>query len=278
MKIWVIKNIKFGYRYTTNSYTRKIILNYFNEYLYNLISSKAKKDDLFIIAGGVFSNTNPSIISIDDANNCLMKLSKVINVILIPNNNDIRMFDGELYSTLKIFNNINVEIFEDGKPISYNNCIIDSNNGLITINEEIISIPNAIAFEKEDGIPSIFVIADNGKHMLLKNNFSPKHITYEINKFSDFDKIENDNNFIHLIINNDLAEENKTLLNMNIFKINPISVKYNNESKKEILNNVATEGNFNIVDKITDAIKDDAKLIEQFKRIRIIYNNNTKLT
>jgi len=114
MNIWITKDTKFGYRYTTNKSIRKNILEYFNEYLYNLLLNKSSKDDKFIIVGGLFSNTNPSIIAISDAVKCITKLSNILTVVLIPNKNDIRTFDGESFSTLSVFKNIpNVEIIEN---------------------------------------------------------------------------------------------------------------------------------------------------------------------
>ena len=280
MKIWIIKDTKFGYRYTTNKNTRKILLDYFDEYLYNTILNKGNKNDKLVIVGGLFSNTNPSIIAITDAYNILSKISKLINIILITSEKDIRLFDGESYSTLNLLKNIpNIEIISNKTILNFDNFNIDINNGILNKNDEIIQIPSSIQFEKEDTKSGILVVNENGKHILLPNNFSPKHKTIKINNINDFDKIEESSDFIHLEINNSLLEENKQLLNINIFKLKPISVKY----IEQILNNTKDDildinNNFNIVDVIKDNIKDNEKLKKQFERIISIYNNTTKLT
>lgn len=280
MKIWIIKDTKFGYRYTTNKNTRKILLDYFDEYLYNIILNKGNKNDKLVIVGGLFSNTNPSIIAITDAYNILSKISKLINIILITSEKDIRLFDGESYSTLNLLKNIpNIEIISNKTILNFDNFNIDINNGILNKNDEIIQIPSSIQFEKEDTKSGILVVNENGKHILLPNNFSPKHKTIKINNINDFDKIEESSDFIHLEINNSLLEENKQLLNINIFKLKPISVKY----IEQILNNTKDDildinNNFNIVDVIKDNIKDNEKLKKQFERIISIYNNTTKLT
>jgi len=274
MNLWIIKNIKFGYRYTTNKSIRKNISQYFDEYLLDVLTTKGSINDKFIIAGGLFSNTNPSIVSISDADKYLRKISNIMKVILLSTPNDIRYFDGDNYSTLNLFNNIkNIEVlsYDENNFISYGDCIIDVQNSKIKISNEIIDIPNAIQFEQDDQKSGIFIyrMTDN-KFTILNNKFSPKHVIYEINSFEDFKNIKKDNNKIHLIINNDLSEENKTLLNIEIFKINPSSIKYKNEKKSEKIKIVE---HFDIKSKIYDTIGDKEELKIQFDRILKINKN-----
>lgn len=279
MKYWILKDTKFGYRYTTNKSTRKIILDYFNDYLYNLILSKGNKSDKLLIVGGLFSNTNPSIIAITDAYNIILKFSKIINIILITSDKDIRLFDGKSYSTLNLLKSIqNIEIMSSENIIHFNNFEIDVNNGLINMNNDNIKIPNSIQFEKDDNKAGIFINNENGKYIILPNNFSPKHRTIKINSFEDFDNIEDSSDFIHLEINNSLLEENKQLINVNLFKIKPISVKYIDKVEVEKEPQININNNFNIIDVINDEIKDNENIKKQFERIINIYNNTTKLT
>lgn len=279
MKYWILKDTKFGYRYTTNKSTRKIILDYFNDYLYNLILSKGNKSDKLLIVGGLFSNTNPSIIAITDAYNIILKFSKIINIILITSDKDIRLFDGKSYSTLNLLKSIqNIEIISSENIIHFNNFEIDVNNGLINMNNDNIKIPNSIQFEKDDNKAGIFINNENGKYIILPNNFSPKHRTIKINSFADFDNIEDSSDFIHLEINNSLLEENKQLININIFKIKPISVKYIDIKNSDSVSHININNNFNIIDVINEEIKDNENTKKQFERILNIYNNTTKLT
>lgn len=280
MKNWIIKDTKFGYRYTTNKNTRKILLDYLNEYLYNLILEKGNKNDKLLIVGGLFSNTNPSIIAINDAYNTLHKLSKIINIILITTEKDIRLFEGESYSTLNLLKNLSgIEIISDNSIIDYDNFNIDVNNAIVNINNEFIPIPSTIQFEKDDTKSGIFIINDNGKHIILPNKFSPKHRIIKINTISDFENTNDTNDFIHLEINGTLLEENKQLVNLNIFKIKPVSVKYiENENKEQTDDIISINNNFNIVDVINEKVKDNEKVKTQFDRIINIYKNTTKLT
>ena len=268
MNLWIIKNIKFGYRYTTNKFIRKNILEYFDNYLLDILLTKGSSDDKLIIVGGLFSNTNPSIIAISDATDYLTKMSKIMKVVLISTPNDIRFFDGDNYSTLDLFKNINnVEIksYDKDEFISYGECVIDVDNSVIKINGDIIDIPNIIQFDDNDGKCGIFInrMSDN-KYTILNNKFSPNHITYEINSFEDFNNIEKGNNVIHLIIDGNLSIENKTKLNLEIFKINPSSVKFKNE---KIEKNIKLVDNFDIRDKIYDTIGDDSEVKKQFDKI-----------
>ena len=279
MKYWIVKDTKFGYRYTTNKNTRKILLDYFDDYLYNLLLSKGSKSDKLLIVGGLFSNTNPSIIAITDAYNCISKLSKIINVVLITTEKDIRLFDGKSYSTLNLFKSIeNIEIISSENIIHLNNFNIDVNNGLININDNVIKIPNSVQFEKDDNKAGIFINNENGKYIIHLNKFSPKHRTIKINSFSDFDNIGYSDDFIHLEINNSLLEENKQLINVNLFKIKPISVKYIDKVEVEKESQININNNFNIIEVINDEIKDNENVKKQFERIINIYNNTTKLT
>jgi len=274
MNLWIIKNIKFGYRYTTNKSIRKNISEYFDDYLLNIISTKGTNQDNLIIVGGVFSNTNPSIVAISDAHKYLIKLSEIIKIILVSTPDDIRYFDGNNYSTLDLFKNINnIEIVSYNKDdiIKFGDCIIDIENSKIELLNKKIDIPNAIQYEDDDEPGGIFInrMSDN-KHTILNNKYSPKHITYEINSFDDFKDIKKDNNIIHLIINNDLDEENKALLNIEIFKLNPSSVKYKNE---KIIEKTKLIGDFDIKRTIYDAVGDNEELKNQFDRILKISKN-----
>lgn len=268
MNLWIIKNIKFGYRYTTNKSIRKNISEYFDNYLLNILSTKGSSNDKLIIVGGLFSNTNPSIVAISDAHKYLTKISNIMKIVLISTPDDIRYFDGNDYSTLDLFNNIeNIEVvsYNEDDFISYGECIIDVENSKIKISNEIIDIPNAIQFEEDDEKCGIFIYKmTNNKYTILNNKFSPNHVTYEINSFDDFKKIKKDNNIIHLIIDNQLSEENKSLLNIEIFKANPSSIKYKNE---KIINKSKLIGDFDIKGKIYHTIGDNDELKSQFDRI-----------
>jgi hypothetical protein len=198
-----------------------------------------------------------------------------MEVVLISTPNDLRFFDGENYTALDIFNsikNVNIIPYDKDGFISFNDCVIDINNNLIKISGKELEIPSAIQFDDNDEKVGLFVnrINDN-KFTILPNKYSPKHVTYEINDIDDFRKIENKKNFIHLIINNELVNSNKSLINMELFKINPTSVKYKDEKKEK---NIKLVDNFDIRSKIYDAIGNNEKLKTQFDRILDINKRN----
>ena len=276
MNLWIIKNIKFGYRYTTNKSIRKNISEYFDNYLLNILSTKGSSNDKLIIVGGLFSNTNPSIVAISDATKYLTQISNLMKVVLISTPNDIRCFDGNNYSTLDLFKNIeNIEVvtYDEDVFISYGECVIDIENSQIKILDNIVDIPNAIQFDDDDEKSGLFInrMSDN-KFTVLTNKFSPNHVTYEINSFDDFKKVKKDNNIIHLIVDGDLAEENKGLLNIEIFKVNPSSIKYKNE---KVITNNKLVGDFDIEKTIYDTIGDNSELRNQFDRILKISKKST---
>ena len=66
MNIWIVKNIRFGYKYTSDKNMRSQILDS-TKWLIDIIKQKSKHDDYFILSGGLFYNTNPSIVAINDA-------------------------------------------------------------------------------------------------------------------------------------------------------------------------------------------------------------------
>lgn len=288
MNIWITKNIRFGYKYTISKTIRNQINTCLNDWLDELLSKKSKSDDIFIICGGLFANTNPSLIAIDDAHKFLKKISNKLNVYLINTDRDVRLFDNELYSTLDIFSDIeNIHIVKkmidiDLITVIPHKCtniidrlaIIDGNLGKL----DNINIPNIMQLEKTEDKPGLIVFnTDKKKHIMVENTFSPKHISYTINDLNDFnliDKEKHKNDFIHIQLNNELNENKKLEVNIALHNINACSVKYieinNNENEKdnELIN---ITDSLNIVDVIYDYIGDDESIKNQFNRVLEIY-------
>ena len=91
MNIWLTKNIRFGYKYTINKTIRHQINSCLYTWLDDLLSKRAKNDDILVIYGGLFSNTSPSLVAIDDAHKFLKKVSGRIKVQLINTDRDSRI-------------------------------------------------------------------------------------------------------------------------------------------------------------------------------------------
>ncbi len=286
MNIWITKNIRFGYKYTISKTIRNQINSCLNDWLDELLSKKAKSDDIFIICGGLFANTNPSLIAIDDAHKFLKRLSSKLKVYLVNTDKDVRLFDNELYSTLDIFSDIeNVFIIKNiidvdlitVVPHKHTNIldrevIIDGNLGKL----DDINIPNIMQLEKIEDKPGLIVFnTDKRKHIIVDNTFSPKHISYTINDLSDFDLIDRDkhkNDFIHIELNNDLIENKKLEVNISLHNINACSVKYINNIKDEKENDMINiTDSLNIIDVIYDYIGDNEKIKNKFEKVLEVY-------
>lgn len=282
MKIWITKNIRFGYKYTVNKNIRKQINLCLDNWLDDLITKKSKPNDILIINGGLFSNTSPSLVAIDDAHNFLKRVSSKIKVYLINTNRDVRLFDNKEYSTLDIFSDIdNLVVIKDVFHLD-NITIIPHNktySGDIVLNADLdefkgSDIPNVMQLEKTEDNPGVLVYDTNrDKHIIIPNNFSPKHITFKINDLDDFSSIgDNKKDFIHLEVNNKIVEENKLKINIELHKVNAHSVKYvdsKDEEKTEVLN---VEENINIVDVIYKFIGDDQEVKSHFEKVLKIHN------
>lgn len=267
MNTWIVKNIKFGYKYTTNKLIRINIKNYFDNYLLNILSKKGSNDDNFIIVGGMFSNVNPSAVAISDAVEYITKISQLMKVIILTTPSDIRQFDGEDFSILNIFSlidNVYIKPFLD-RIVTCDACDIDVINGTVKVDDDITIIPNIIQFDDDNSITGVYINRNSdNKHTIISNKFSPKHVTYEIETFEDFEKIEkDDNNIIHLIIN-DALNDSKERLNLEIFRVNAISVKY----KTDIVKNVTIiNEKFDIISKIYNTIGNDDNIKKHFNKI-----------
>lgn len=263
MNIWLTKNIRFGYKYTTNKTMRNQINVCLDTWLDDLLSKRAKDDDIFVIYGGLFSNTSPSLVAINDAQNFLRKISEKLKIYLINTDIDSRTFDNESFSTLDIFSDIhNIFIKKNIDDLDY----------------PFSLIPNVMQLEETEDKPGILVYNPSSKkHMIIENTFSPKHITYIIKKLEDFsliDKEKHKEDFIHIEIDNNLLEEKKLDINIALYNINVCSIKHIDnidiEIKKEqqVIN---ITDSLNIVDTIYNHIGDNNEVKKQFERVLDVF-------
>jgi hypothetical protein len=266
MNIWLTKNIRFGFRYTINKSMRGQINSCLHTWLDELLSKRAKDGDILVIFGGLFSNTNPSLVAIDDAHKFLRKVSEKITVYLINTDLDTRIFDEESYSTLDIFSDVhNVYVIKD----------ITEFNQIDNLKE--LSIPNIMQLEETESRPGVLVYnLPSKKHMMMENNFSPKHVTFTINSLDDFsfiDKVKHKNDFIHVQLDNNLLEEKRLEVNIALHTINASSVKYVDRDKEvEIVEGITDiTDSLNIVDTIFNHIGEDEKVKKQFERVLNVF-------
>lgn len=280
MNIWITKNIRFGYKYTSDKNIRKqIIIS--TDWIINLIKSKGNKDDIFILSGGLFVNTNPSIVSINDAHNFLLKLKNICNVYLVNSSKDNRLYEGDYYSTLDIFNYVN--IINDITTISNINIIPFNKtftNG-ISLDVELgmfngDKIPNLIQLEDNEDTPGIIVYNDDKqKHIFLENKISPKHETIIINDLLELKKLSEQklNNHVHLVLDKSLMDNNKTEIDILLFKINPQSIKYTEEYLEDKEEDINIINSIDVDEAIISHIGDNQEVLNQFNRVKLILDN-----
>jgi len=286
MNIWIVKNIRFGCKYTSDKNIRNQILNSI-KWLIDNIKQKSKESDIFILSGGLFYNTNPSIIAINDAFNFINELKKYINVYLVNTSKDTRLFDNVYYSTLDIFNNVNIvkDILKINDitivPFQYNyndNLCIQCELGKFN-NEDI---PNLMQIDENEDKPGILIYnTEKNKHIFLENKVSPKHYKHIINTIDELinlSKNNNENINNHLIINKILLNDYKTDIDILIHKINPTSIKYTNDTiNYDKINIIDITTNLSIDDTIIEHIKDNDNLIKQFNRVKQIMTTKNNI-
>lgn len=284
MRLWLNKDIFFGYQYTSNKKYRDLINNYF-EYLSKLLLEKGSKDDCFIICGGLFSNTNPSIVAITDAITNIKKISSIMNVYIINSNRDNRKFDNDYYTTIDILHDLNNVFLIKDKTIidgvyliptdiiNTENKSIVGDDMMFILDNNTINIPSAIQFtDTMNNIGLLVYDTVKQKQMVIKNNTLPKHVKHDINSFEELENINIDTiDHIHLLIDYTLKDENETKLNILLSKINPHSYNFKNKKIKERVGTVYNMGQISIIDIIKKEINDDL-VKEQFERVLKINN------
>jgi len=273
MNIWLTKNIRYGYRYTTTKSMRSQINSCLYDWVDGLLTKRAKDDDILIIFGGLFSNTNPSLIAINDAHVFLKKISDKIGIYLVNSDKDIRLYDGEEYSTLDIFSEMhNITVIKNMNDLS---SLFDIRENEFDINQGKIgniNIPNLIQLEETEDKPGMVIYnSSSKKHAMIENNFSPKHVIIKINDMDDFtlinkDKIRND--IVHIELNNKLYEDKKLEVSIALHGLNACSVKYVNTIEKlPTEKNIDITETLNVIDTIYTHIGDDENVKKQFKRV-----------
>jgi hypothetical protein len=284
MKIWLTKNLRFGYKYSSNKTMRSRINSCLSDWLDDLLNKKSQNDDVVFIVGGLFSNTNPSLIAINDAKNFIKKITNKLNVYLVNTESDIRKFDNEYYSVNDIFSDINnlhiINKIEDLDyctiiPTGYNLIDCEPSDLYLDSNENKlgdIDIPNIMQLTEDENAPGIIVYdIKTKKHVFVKNNYSPKHIDIKLNNIDDIIKLkeQNKNNFLHLKIDNKLLEEKRIELDILFQKLNINSIKVldNNEENANFV-----KGDIDIKNVISDHIGEDEILKKQFERVLNVFD------
>ena len=287
MNIWVTKSLRFGHRYTTDRQMRKHIIGSV-EWLISVVKKRNKGNDILVISGGVFNNTNPSLIAINDAVKYITELSKHIKVILVNSSRDTKIFDSTDYTTLDLFSSLsNVSIVKDITPVSsitivpfmkiFTDDVITLDTETNLFNDK--DIPNLMQVSEDDGKPGLLVYnTSHNKQMFMPNSFSPIHRTVIINNYEElvqFNRTGYEKDFIHLVLDEKLTEK-KLEVDMALHKIKPSSVKYIDQYNEEKdIDELVTETTvtLDIIKTIRDHIKDDDDISSQFERVLSITRN-----
>ena len=171
--------------------------------LFRSVKKRNKGNDILIISGGIFNNTNPSLISINDAVNFITEISKHIKVVLVNSSRDTKIFDSTDYTTLDLFSSLkNVTIVKDITMVSTITIVPFMKmftDDVTTLDTETnlfngVDIPNLMQVTEGEGKPGIIVYnVEHNKQMRMVNSYSPIHRTVIINNYEEllmFDRKE----------------------------------------------------------------------------------------
>ena len=236
--IYVLNNVKFGHPKLA-----KYQLEYFDKYFIPLVKRKYSPGDRVIITGDLFYNTkfvNFNLIKkIQDIFDCL---SSVVLVEILGNNYCLNI------------------IKEYVTPIE--NIIFDiSNISLFQLSRD------------DDKQIGILCMKDEKTH-IVENKFSPRFIEYIIDNIEDIDEVQITKDFIDLIINSELLNnqqyKNKIdiFLNNNQFNNVYYTDKIVNEDRVKL-----DSRNINIRNILENNIEDDLK--DELSEIFVIYDEKT---
>jgi hypothetical protein len=301
MKLWLLNNIKFGYKNNSKDW-KKIQFDYFYNFFIPVIEKHYKKDDNIVITGNLFNSqdtVNTEILN--ECYNLLSKVSSISNIKFLVGQNDIPIINIFRPLNIEIINNIKVE--ENVKYIPYNKIIMQSSlidNKIIITSSDILQndlklINNKIYCGYHDkkeiinncyllGTPFYFnenlkingitiVDLQNNKELFMENNISPKFKELNINNNEDIENINEsviNNNFVTLKIDKDFFNKNELRVNMLISKYNFKKITFINEEK-------STDDqyeNFNTIDELINKKIDDEELLEEYNNIKRIYNES----
>lgn len=294
MKYLITSNINL----TNSNYNTQ--LEYFNNYINNIICKKFTEVDKIIILGGIFDNINNLNVNIIlAAINTLKNISVNNELILVAGVNDYIKND----CILDVFENINnIKIVKDVClidnnvfiPHKYSKCEFNSNKIFTSLNPIKLKLNNSISgfdlnYSKKDDVINVgspyqknlndeeygIVVYDFDKNVdyFIKNNFSSKHISIDINTIADIEKLrEVDFNkyIVDVSINKDLNDDKlKIDILLNEFKINKI-IYFDSE---EVLEEINFNNKYsNVDDLILEKIKDDEKVLEVFNKVLEVVN------
>lgn len=231
--ICILNNVKFG-----SPKLIKYQFSYFNDYIIPLINS-GKINELFIY-GNLFYNSNS--ISFD-------LLDKVLNLIekmsIIP----IYIFNNNYCSNII-------------KPyVKFIDKIIIDN-----INESSLFHHN-----KNENYKIGYFLMKKDKIVFIENKITPRYIKYEINDIEDLSKIDITNDFIDLIINSSVIDNQQNKNVVDLFSNNnpKMNIYYNDNDieKNEIK---IDHNNMNIRNILIDNIEMDLR--EELHEVFTIYD------
>ena len=171
-----LNNIKFGHIKLS-----KYQIEYFDNFFIPFIQKKSKDIEKIIITGDIFYNNKN--ISFEYLNKIKNIFDNISNIEMDVCNND--------YCTNLIFNKFNkINNFDSYEDFSL----------FHTSKNEKIG----------------FYVTKDSKSKFIENNITPKFVTYIIDNIEDIDKINIKNDFVSLMINSNLLDENK---NKNLIEI-----------------------------------------------------------
>jgi hypothetical protein len=253
MKIFLISNTLFGYKNMT-----KYQMSYFYDIFIPFLEKKSKKGDIFVHGGNLFYNKiHADFNLINNILDIFDKISKILPIYIINSLNDEysttilkRLNNIFIIDNLKIINNVilasnkldlldikNIKpiiifnsnyLTNDAYKLFLNNfnvsiCTYFNNNDII---DNIINIGSPYQlynnyidineYKNKNGILVIDTIKK--KFKLIKNNYSPKFLSYKILNINELDNINvNKKDKIEIIIKENILNSKENINKFNLF-------------------------------------------------------------
>lgn len=232
--VFILSNIFFGY---------PKLYKYQQEFFHDFIVLVNQGKNEIYFTGDIFYNTNHMTFkTIIDFKRILRILSKENNIFIL--NND---YCYELFS--------------------------DVSNKIDKINFDISNV-NLFQLSKEDNNKIGYYILKNDKLVFIENKKSPRYIEHKIETIDDLNNVNITNNFIDVIINSELLEnqQNKNLIDIFINNNPKLNFYFTEKIVVEEKKVKLDTNNINIRNILIDNIEDDLK--EELGEIFKVYDEN----
>lgn len=293
MKIWVLNNTKFGYKNNSKEWI-DIMFHFFESFFIPTIQKYAKPDDIILHMGNIFSTSETiHIHTLLKVKALFNQIGQICPMVLLKGNNEKDYGDGSIIDIFLGDKIKNSDPRIQFNPINLNQEIIFLNSGIDVpllknykgskffcgstddklVDENVIFIGSPYELESTDVEKGFYVIDTNGSYKFFKNNISPSFKTLKISDIKQIEEIDPNwvkNNFVSVIIDQDLVNEKKIKIDVLLSKFDFKSVTYTKVEEEQVIEESETlDVEYLVKEKINSS--QNPKLIEEFNNILKIY-------